>query len=282
MLQNKLKLVYLFSGFIALLAALASAAGLATSLYRDNVLTTAAWRGNDVVTLFIAVPVLVIAALLARRGSLRALLVWLGALWYMLYNYLFYLYGASLNRAFLLYTTLVTLSLFALILGLASLDIEEIGRKFHARTPVRPISIFMLFIPLIMGVMVEIPQVMQMVFDGQVHPDILKFDHPTAVVHATDITLLFPAVIVGAVLLWKRRPWGYILTALLMFKGATYTLALVFMSYFAAQATGSGDPLLPVYGVFCAGGVLSLGFLLGNLQGAAEQADAIPSPSQVN
>jgi hypothetical protein len=231
-----------------------------------------------VVTLFVAVPVLLGAAILARGGSLRALLVWLGAIWYMFYNYVFYLFGAALNRAFLMYTSLVTLSLFALILGLASLDVGGIGRKFSPRTPVKAISLFMLSIPLIMG-MVELSQVLPMILAGQVHAEILKFDHPTAVVAATDFTLLFPAMIVGAVLLWKRRPWGYILAALLLFKGATYTLALIFMSYFARQATGSGDPLLPIYAAFCIGGLVSLGFLLGNLRTTEEQEGIRRSPS---
>lgn len=201
------------------------------------------------------------------------ILIWLGALGYMLYNYVFYMYGAALNRAFLLYVALVALSLYALILGLVNLDVAEIGRKFRAKTPVKPISIFMLLIPLIMGVMVEIPQVMQMVLEGKIHPNIAQFGHPTAVVPATDLTLLFPALVIAAVLLWQHRPWGYVLTALLMFKGSTYTLALVFMSYFAAAATGSLDPLVPMYAVFCAGGLLSLGFLLGNMSSGEKTGD---------
>ena len=249
-----------------LLAAAASAIGLFANVYRDNAFVTAAWRGNDVVTLFVAVPITLVTLWLARRGSLRARLLWLGGLWYLLYNYVFYLYGAALNRVFLAYVAIVVLALFGLVLGLVELDAPALARRFRRQTPVIPISLFMLSIPLIMGLMVELPMVLQMTLYGVVHPDIAKFETTTAVVPAVDMTLLFPALIVAAVLLWQRRPWGYIMTAVLLFKGATYTLALLVMSGFAYAATGILDPLVSFYAAFCLGGTLALIFLLGNLE----------------
>jgi hypothetical protein len=105
--------VYL-SVAIAVLAAAASAGGLLLpGLYRDNAFVQTTWLGNDAVTLFLAVPILVTALVFARRGSLRAQLIWLGALDYMLYNYAFYLFGAAFNAFFLIYAALLGLSIFA-------------------------------------------------------------------------------------------------------------------------------------------------------------------------
>ena len=113
------RLATLFSTIIALLALIASAGGLFwDGLYRDNMLVTAALRGNDLITLIVAVPGLLIALLITRRGSARAHLVGLGLLAYMLYNYVFYLYGAAFNRFFLLYAALVSLSIMALIISI--------------------------------------------------------------------------------------------------------------------------------------------------------------------
>ena len=55
-------------------------------LYRDNAFATSAWRGTDLATLAVAVPILIVALILALRGSLRAQLVWLGMLDYTLYD----------------------------------------------------------------------------------------------------------------------------------------------------------------------------------------------------
>jgi hypothetical protein len=72
---------------IAVLMAFASLGGLfLPGLYRDNTWATAAFRGNDLATLVLAVPVLAVALVLASRGSERARLVWFAVLAYNVYN----------------------------------------------------------------------------------------------------------------------------------------------------------------------------------------------------
>jgi hypothetical protein len=265
MSQTKLKPAYILSVIIAILMAIASASGLFTDLYRDNPMVTAAWRGNDLITLFVAVPLLAAAMILARRGSLRALLIWMGMLGYALYNYLFYLYGAAFNKCFLVYVALFSLSIYALILGVGRLDIDAIGGRFSPRTPVRWISGYMLFFALMLGG-IEISRALSIFATGQVHQDIIKTGHTTGVVYATDLSILIPALIVAAVLLWQRRPWGYTMATILMCKATTYALALIAMSWFVLRATGAGDALLPLWIILGAGCLVSWLFLLGNLK----------------
>jgi len=263
--QDKLKIPYAFSPLIAVLAAAACAAGLFTPLYRDNALVTAAWRGNDLATLLVIVPLLLVSQQLAQRSSLRAALLWLGSLGYMLYNYVFYLYGSAFNAFFLGYAALVALSLYALVLGLMTVDVEELRRKFSAKTPVKWIGGFLMFIAVMLGGM-ELSRAASFWFSGQVPMDIIKTGHPTAVVYAADLTLIIPAMALAAVLLWQRRPWGYLLGALMVVKGATYPLALIAMSIYAGLMVGEWDALLPMYAVFFAGCLAALIFLLKNLQ----------------
>ena len=126
---------------IAVLAAVASGGGLwHPDWYRDNMLVAAGWWGNDLVTLFAAVPALAVSAVLAVRGSRRAALVWLGMLDYVLYNFAFYLFGAALNRFFLLYPALVALSIVTLILVLVRFDVDGLNAGARPRTPVRSIA----------------------------------------------------------------------------------------------------------------------------------------------
>ncbi len=71
-------------------------------LYRDNALVTATFRGQDVVTLFVAVPLLLVGLVLEMRGSQRGRILWLGMLFYMMYGYLFYRVAAAFNQFSLL------------------------------------------------------------------------------------------------------------------------------------------------------------------------------------
>jgi hypothetical protein len=268
MLQAKLKLVYLISAIIAVLAALTSAGGLfLPGLYRDNSWTTAQLRGNDLVTLLVAVPLLVGALVLARQGSVRAQLIWLAMLAYMLYNYIFYLYGTTFNSFFLLYVALLTLSLVGLVGLLLKIDPENISRSFRANTPHKAIASYMLFIAVVLGGM-WLSQSLGFVFSGQVPATITEAGANTSVVFATDLALLVPAMVLGAFWLWQARSWGYVLAAVLMLKGATYTLALLAMGLFAALGGTLGEDwiFLPLWGVLCLGCLIAAGTLLLKVQ----------------
>ena len=265
MIPTNLKTITILSSLIAVLMAVASAAGLFASLYRDNALVTSALRGNDMATLAVAVPLLVVAMLMARRGSLRAYLIWMGMLGYSVYNYLFYLYGSAFNEMFLAYVALFSLGMYALILGLGRLDVEALGSKFGLGGYTRWICIYLFFFALMLGG-IEVARASTIFFTGQPNPDILKFDHPTAVVYATDLGVLIPGILVGAVLLWNRKPWGYLIVTVLMGKCVTYVLALIAMSWFAWMDTGAGDALLPLWILLGLGAAASWAALLWKMK----------------
>ena len=264
MKTTQFKSAFILSGLVAVLALIVSVLGLFTGLYRDNPLVTAAWRGNDLVTLGVVVPILGLSLWLARRGSAAWLLIWCGSMVYMLYNYVFYVYGAFFNAAFPLYILLVALSLWALILSLPRLDADGLRRRFTPRTPVVWIAILMLLIPVIMG-SIEILQLAGFYATGVVPEAITKTGHPTGVVYATDLAFLMPVIVVGAIWLLQRKAWGYILATVVMFKGVTYPLALVAMVIYSLAAGTGYDELLPFYLFFFVCSSIGLGLLIKNL-----------------
>jgi hypothetical protein len=263
------RLAWLLAGVVGLLALIASAGGLFwEGLYRDNTLVTAAFRANDLITLVVAVPGLIVATLMVRRGSARARLVWMGLLAYMLYNYVFYLYGATFNRFFLLYVALVALSITALIVSVANLDVQAISQAFHPRTPVRWIGGYMLLFALLLGGL-WIGMSLSFVVTGQVPTPITQTGHPTGVVFATDLSLLAPGLLAGELLLWRRQPWGFVLSAVMLIKACTYGPALIVMSAFSASAGSGTDPFLLLWVVLTLGCLIAAGLLLGNMRSTA-------------
>jgi len=236
MTRNKLWIRYRLSIAIALLTTVQAAGGLLfPGSYRDNAYVRTAWRVNDLITLFLAVPILVAALILAWRGSRRAQFVWLGMLDYTLYNYAFYLFGAAFNRFFLLYAALFALSIYGLVFGLMGFDASAIDRDRLARPSVRWVSGYTLAIPLIFGSL-WVTQSLRYWFTGEVPPQVVQFGHPTAIVFAIDLTLLLPAMGLSAVWLWRRRPWGLALATIVNVKGALYTFQLGVLTVFVKKA----------------------------------------------
>jgi hypothetical protein len=252
---------------IALLAAVASAGGLfLPNLYRDNVFVVSAWKGTDLVTLFLVVPALAVSAALARHGSRRAQLVCLGLIDYTFYGYAYYLFGAAFNELFIVYTALFTLSLIALVYGLAHLDVEAISRQFASTTPVTWIAGYMLCVAAGLSV-VYFTQIVSFIVTDELPPIVEMTGHPTSVVFALDLSLLVPPLILGACWLWMRRPWGYVLAAILNVKGAAYTGALTVAAIWAANAgVSEAAAEIPLWIGLTIGNAIAAALLFGHMK----------------
>jgi hypothetical protein len=258
MSENLQKTFLILSIIAAGLALVASAGGLfLDSLYRDNAFLVAAWKGNDLITLAVGLPLLIISIYLTLRGSRRAKLIWLGMMDFLFYNYAFYLFATAFNAFFLIYVAIFTLSIFALIYGGVSLNPGAIRAQFRERTPVKWIAGYMAFVALGLTA-VYLMQISGFLFQGQIPEIILKSEHPTHVVPALDLSLVVPWLGVGAVWLWKRRPWGYIVSAIMLVKGSVYMLVLTAVALSTIQAGEAAFPgEIPLWGILWIGFLVS-------------------------
>lgn len=214
--------------------------------YRDEAWIRATWFGNDAVTLIVATPLLTLAIAGARRGSPRAVLLWLGLLGYAVYNYAFYLLGAALSVFFPLYVIAFVLAAVAIILALARVDVVGIADQISPGTPVRLVGGYLMFLGAGLGV-VWLTVWAAHVFAGMPTPvetDAFKL------VAALDLSLMVPALVGGGALLWRRRSWGYIIAAIASLQGALYLMVLSVNSVVAIQRGLVAAPgELPVWGV---------------------------------
>lgn len=263
-MSARAKLVSRLSWFVTGGAAVVSAIGVfAPEVYRDrSAWFRSVWIGNDWVTLVVAVPILVVALVLARRGSTRAELVSFGGVGYLLYNYAYYLLGARLNALFPAYVVLWVTSLFVLILALAPLDAESLARRFSGGIRERLVAAYMLFT----GVGLTFAWIAQwagIVF-GSLKPNLGEAGFQ--LVAAMDLSFMVPYFLVGAVLLWRHKPWGYVVSPIILTQGALYTLVLAVNSARMAAAGQMGGSELPVWGVWTAVGAAALVALLSSLR----------------
>ena len=65
---------------------------------------------------------------------------------YSAYNYAIYVFGTAFNAAFLLHAASFSLSIYALALALAGIDVRDIARRFRRRTPTRLIAAILGFL----------------------------------------------------------------------------------------------------------------------------------------
>ena len=269
MVQEKMKVPYILSVALAALMVVQSVLGrVFPGEYRDVEWIRLTWFGNDWLTLMVGVPLLVASVLLARRGSIRGLLLWLGMLGYGAYNYAYYMLGAALNAFFPLYIVPLVLSVVTLILALSRIDVAGAAASFRPKTPVRIVSGYLVFVA---GGLTFVWMRMwaAYVFAGQptpIDPEAFKL------VAALDITIMVPALAFGGVLLWRRNAWGYILAAIAGIQGSLYLLVLSINSAVEilrgfAEAPGQ----LPVWGTLAVTITAVTALLLANVRGEWRQ-----------
>ena len=269
MRAKDLTVAYMLSALVAIVQAVVSAGGVfAPALYRDNPLIRTSFHGQDIVTLFVAVPLLVVGLVLEMRGSVRGRLVWLAMLAYALYGNAFYLFGAAFNVFFLAYVALVGMSLYALLFSVPRVDVDAIAASFSPRTPRWPVVGYMLLTAAGLGTLWTAMSVGFLV-TGRVPAPIVASGHPTGVVFALDLTLIVPAMLLGAVWLLQRRPWGWLLAAVLSIKGAVYTLTLAFATVIVQRAGLADGSELPVWATLTVLGAIAAGVLLWHVRATA-------------
>lgn len=238
--KHSFNVCYWLSGAIAVLLFIATVGGLyLPGLYRDVPYNAVQAQGQDLVSLVVGLPLLVISLLYTIRGSERALLVWLGTLMYILYTYLTYAFSAVFNEFFLLYIALVSLTFFTLVTALLHVDVGQIRLHFSEKTPLKTVSIYLLAVALLvfLGWM---KQILPALLTGQLPESIVLARTPSNPVFVLDLALLLPAFCLAAVWLWRRQPWGYILCGIFLVKALTLTLAILSMSWFMYQTHMQG------------------------------------------
>lgn len=184
-------------------------------LYRyDTLFIGAANKANDVVTLILGIPLLVITTVLYRRGSLRASLLLLGTLFYFLYLYGTYAAGIAFNRLFLVYIALFSASLFAFVLIFTSIDRQMLSARLSAHAPQRGLAIFMLVSGLVTLVIWLQPLVGALLQNKA--PELLG-TYTITITDVLDLSIITPATIIAGVLLLLRRAiLGYLIAFALL------------------------------------------------------------------
>lgn len=244
------KIVFTLGVLVFLLSAFASAAGLlwqipgepfvftsirgeevlieGQGLYRyDSVSMVAQAKAQDLVTLVLGLPMLAIGLWLYRKASLRGTLLLAGTFGYLFYTYLSYCMLASFNELFLVYVVLFTLTLFALILTILSMDVMVLPEYFSPKTPLRGIAILLF---LVAGFLF-------LAWGGRILPALINSSIPigleastTLVIQVLDLGLIVPFSVVGAMLLLKRSPYGYLIANIMLFKGISMGTAVSAMT----------------------------------------------------
>ena len=254
-INHNLRMAYLFTLFIAVIMTIASVVGITnqSTIYPSDELRRT-FMPNDVVNLIIGVPILLGSIWLTHREKLIGLLFWPGALLYVLYNYLAYLFGMPFTMFSLLYLSLVTLSAYTIIGVVASIDGRVVQQRLTGQVPERLAGGVLSGLGLLF--MVRVIAIMIGALANQTSIERIELS-----VMIADF-IISPAMIIGGILLWRRKTLGYVSGTGLLFQASMLFIGLIIFMILQPLITSASFILVDVLVIFIMGLVCFIPFAL--------------------
>lgn len=234
-IKDKLLFVYITSLVIILLTGVASISGI---LYRDVFYPTEAliqtFLPNDIINLFIGIPILFLSVLATRRAKVIGLLFWEGAIGFSLYIYISYIFALPFSWGFLIHLCLVVLSLYSLIKLIISIEGQVLEIKLRGRVYEKFCGGFLIII----GVLFLL-RAFLVITSAIINGEIL-----TEIELAPNISdlIIAPAYVIVGIALWRKKALGYVGGLGLLFLANMLFVGLII--FLLLQPVLTGAPFL--------------------------------------
>jgi hypothetical protein len=199
-----------------LLLAMSLAGILIPSTYaRESASSAAQAVGQDWVDLAIAVPWLAFSGAFARGGSRTGRFLLAGGYLYAVYELAIYAFAIHFNALFLVYCAALGVSVLGLVSTMHALGREELSSWFSDRMPRRSAAAVLIAIGVGFGLL-WLGDIVPALVRGTTPATVVEARVPTNPVHVMDLSLILPAHVAAGVLLFRRRPLGYLLAPVLL------------------------------------------------------------------
>jgi hypothetical protein len=273
-------IAYWLSGPLGVAAALSALLTyLVGDVLRGPAVMNGSARGTALVVLLVGVPVLACSLVLAWRGSAVAVVTWLAAVGFLLYNALMFVFATPVNRLFLLYLAMLSLAAWSAGTLLWHTDVHALGRLIPAWAPVRLAAGYLWALVILNGGAWLVRILPTLASSGE--PAYLRGTGITTnIVFVQDLALWLPLMAVAAAWLWQRKPRGYLLGGASIAMGVMESISIAADQWYGHAAdpasTVVSAALTPVFATLA---VLSLAVAWLLLRGLAAARTPAPAPA---
>ncbi len=222
-------------------------------------LETANWAGQsraqDFINIFLTVPAMLLSAVMASKKSMTATCVWLGTLVFIIYSYILYAFFLHFNSMFLLYVSVLGISSYLLVYSLLFIDTEKVKNALKITPRTRKITALFLTAMAILFYIVWLKDIIPNLINSTIPQSIVESGLMTNGVYVVDLAFLLPAFLIGARLLKKNKPSGYLMVGVLLPFCLLIIVNIAFIVFFLDQIGLNSDT--SVVGVFSVLGIIS-------------------------
>jgi len=260
---------YWVSGALAVVSVVAAAGTFfVPGVLRGTAVMNGSARGTAIVMLAAGLPLLMVSMYVASRGSIRARVVWLGAVAYFLYNSVMFILGTPFNQLYLVYEAMLGLSTWSAVFVIRTIDLGSFRQRFSASLPARAIALYML----------AIVTLNTLVWLRGAVPGVLS-SSPPAILEGTglvtvptydqDFAFWLPLTATAAIWMWRGQVWGHLITGAMLVYFIVEGVGVAVDQWMGSAAdpasTVASAAISPVFLAIAVIGLVPLFFYMRNL-----------------
>lgn len=165
---------------------------------------------QDLTNIIMAVPSLLAAAFLIRKGSKRATFIWLGAAFYIFYTFVVYCFAVHFNSFFLVYCAVLGLTFYSIISLLLSVNLSVV-KNWFAEDKSNNVSAYFLITISVLFFLIWMKAIIPALASGEPPHELKEDGLLTNPVHILDLSFFLPGIFISGILLKRKKPLGYLL-----------------------------------------------------------------------
>lgn len=197
---------------------------------RINRITAYELMGQDIVTAIVSA-IFICIILFKNYQKIKTKIIWLGCILYLFYIYAYFSFGGISSVFYLLYIAITGLTLFLFFSILVDIATNDQLPDAAENYPRKPISVFF-FISILLMTVIEIQELVSKTI-------ILNEGlNPFHVFYVLDLAIIFPMIVIAAILNLKKTGWGYLFSGVALIKIVTILPAVIFNDIFHRLYTG--------------------------------------------
>lgn len=220
--------------------------------------------GQDWVNLLVVAPAIAVLAVAVARGSRGARVLLGGALLYVAYSFLFYVFAVHFNRLFLVYCACLGLGFYGFQAVLLELWPEPMWNSFDVAAPRRAAGAWLVILGTAFAAL-WLSQVIRALLEGTDPEGSAELGLLTNPVHVLDLSFLCPLMLATGTSTLRRGRLGGVMAPILLAFSAILALAVVGNAV-SMERQGVGRAM-PMAGAAGAVVVVSTGLLVRCLRG---------------
>jgi hypothetical protein len=227
MKKRVLNIIAILLGALAMISCIISI--IRNDIYQDGAWANAQWLGQDMVTLFLAVPLLFLSYFKGIQGHGKKWeLVFTGVLLYYAYTYAFYMFAARLSFLYLFHLPIFGLSVIGLVISLIRL-FETRPDYANKHAHIKGLAIVYLLLISLLLTFLWTQDILSHLFDPE-HQSDTPDGNPPLIIYSLDLALIIPLMIASALLLMRKKNPGFILGGIMLVKTSVLGFALMAMA----------------------------------------------------